>query len=253
MEESPLERTWPGAALPALDLETTGLGRYGEDSIVQAALVAVTPDGEVVGNSISTLVQPTTPMGEKAEQIHGISFERATEEGEPAADVVAAMAERIRTAHERGFPIVIHNALYDWPFFLSECERHGVPQPWGVRVIDTKLIEAGLLGRHRGTSLDACLRRYKVTGRTTDTHGAEEDAVLTRLLLAGMTRRHKWLEHTPLSNLWKRQIEWHGQLGGARGAGGVWPTGRHIEPVGRVAHQLALPMDEELAGVEDDT
>ena len=116
---------WFEDALLALDLETTGLDPI-EDRIVQAAVVLVGADGAVSDKSWDGIVDPGVPIPVGASNIHGITTERARQEGMPPVEALQIIARLVDNAADRGMPLVIFNAPFDWPFVLAEAQRHGV-------------------------------------------------------------------------------------------------------------------------------
>lgn len=230
---------WYDRPVVCLDLETTGLGKYGDDSIVQIGLVAVDPAGRRVGRELVTLVKPTTPMGAQAQRVHGISYERAMDEGRPVSDVMEEAADMLETAYGRGFPLVIHNALFDWPFMLTSFQATGVPNP-AARILDTYLL-ASVARRHSAAGLAKLVARYEV-GVQAGVHDAGHDAQLCGALLFALIEKHDWLKRESLQTYYADQVKWNQQYP-HRGTHPheLWPGGFWSE--NQVARQLEFVTD----------
>ena len=103
---------WFENTLLALDLETTGLDPI-EDRIVQAAVVLVPGDGTLSDQSWDSIVDPGVPIPVDASNIHGITTERARQEGMPPLEALRRMARFIDDPAKGGVPLVIFNAPFD--------------------------------------------------------------------------------------------------------------------------------------------
>jgi DNA polymerase-3 subunit epsilon len=216
---------WWRHPLPVLDLETTGFNRYGKDSIVQLSLVAVRPWGEVVGNGINEIVRPTTSLKDSA-RIHGITEERIEKEGREPGTVFTQAASRINRATRRGFPLVIHNALFDWPFLITAFKQHEIPVPWPVKIVDTKVLKTGLDSGYHRSGLEVALHDYGVTLRRGH-HDAEEDCRYTRVLLTHLLRHEGY--QIPLDVLQEVQTKIAGQYQHPYQKGELWPAGEYTQ------------------------
>ena len=231
--------TWYDRPVGSLDLETTGLDKYGGDSIVQLGVVAVAPSGQRTGRSLVTLCQPTTPMGTQAERVHGISYERAMDEGRPMPEVLEELTDMLEQAYEKGFPLVIHNAMFDWPFLLTEYQRHGVPAP-AARILDTYLL-ASVAKRRPAPGLARLVQTYKV-GVQDGQHDAGHDAHLAGALLFALLDKHNWLRKDELFLFYQDQIKWNQQYPHISvHPDELWPCGMWSQDI--VAQQLEFVTD----------
>ena len=77
---------WPEGEVLGLDFETTGIDRF-NDVPVSYALVSVS-EGVVV-RSWSGLIDPGRPIPADATAVHGISTERARDEGMPLQEAIS--------------------------------------------------------------------------------------------------------------------------------------------------------------------
>ena len=145
---------WFEDALLALDLETTGLDPI-EDRIVQAAVVLVGADGAVSDKSWDGIVDPGVPIPVGASNIHGITTERARQEGMPPVEALQIIARLVDNAADRGMPLVIFNAPFDWPFVLAEAQRHGV-QIGTPDIVDPLVIDRAVDRYRKGIDAPIC-------------------------------------------------------------------------------------------------
>lgn len=217
---------WWNRPVPALDTETTGLDKYGGDCVVQLALVAVAPNGKRVGDTLVRLCQPTTKMRPTAEAVHGISFERAMDEGTPMPGVLEELTDLLDQAYDRGFPLAMFNTLFDWPMLLCEYKRHGmedkVPAAYHVDVY--LVAKAAHYGRGKA-SLAGLVDRYGV-GTQAGSHDAAHDALLTGALLHAIVDKYSWLKKD-LPTLHAEQVKWSTKYP-HRGTNPdeIWPRGK---------------------------
>lgn len=230
---------WWNRPVGALDTETTGLDKYGGDCIVQLALVAVAPNGKRVGEPMIRLVQPTTVMHPSAEAIHGITHERAMDEGVPMPGVLEELRDKLEQAYDGGFPLAMFNALFDWPFILTEYKRHGMEDMVpAIHPLDVFLLAAASM-RHV-SSLAKLVQKYEV-GSQAGTHDAGHDALLTGALLFALIDRFGWLKKD-LPGYFAEQSKWSKKYP-HRGSSPdeVWPTGMWTGDY--YANQLCLAHD----------
>src|SRR6202789_3289686 len=129
---------WATGEVLAFDFETTGVDRF-SDVPVSYALVTVAA-GAVVGTS-SGLVDPGRDIPAGATAVHGISTERARNEGMPMSDAIEMITEVVVSASQRDVPIVGMKLDYDLTILDTQAYR---------------LSELGLVGRGwQGPVLDA--------------------------------------------------------------------------------------------------
>src|SRR6185436_20133274 len=100
-----------GAALVALDTETTGFSPGAGHALIEVARVNI--DGALLGSAWSSLVNPGRPIPPGSTLVHGI-----TDEMVAAAPPPAAVAATLRAACE-GRTLVFHNAAFDLPFLVA--------------------------------------------------------------------------------------------------------------------------------------
>lgn len=153
-----------------LDTETTGFEPADGDRLVEIGCVELVnrmPTGEVYHQYIN----PERDMPEGAFKVHGLSQEYLS--NKPLfADVCDGFLAFID-----GAPIVAHNAPFDMKFLNAELARAKRPQFPEEQSIDTLVI-----ARKRfpggANSLNALCRRFDVSLKGRDLHGALIDANL---------------------------------------------------------------------------
>ena len=104
------------------DTETNS---FTEDNarIVQLAWIEYTRDGTELERK-SAILQPIGfAIEQRAINIHGITNERAQQEGEPAAQVLNEFLDRLQMLAENNGVLVAHNIKYDVGRLLYECDK----------------------------------------------------------------------------------------------------------------------------------
>jgi len=103
--------------LIGFDLETTSADPW-DARIVTASLE---PEGM---RGTTWLADPGVPIPDGAAAVHGITTEYAQAHGRPGPEVVAEVAENLRSQWNTGAAIVIYNAPYDLRVLTEEMRRH---------------------------------------------------------------------------------------------------------------------------------
>lgn len=93
----------------SFDLETTSANPL-EARIVTSAIVRIDASG---ASPWEKMADPGVEIPEAAQKVHGITTEKAREEGEPHEEVLKATVERIRQGWEDGLSLIVFNAAYD--------------------------------------------------------------------------------------------------------------------------------------------
>jgi DNA polymerase-3 subunit epsilon len=202
---------WTEGEVLGLDLETTGVDRFG-DVPVSYALVSVV-EGVVV-RSWSGLIDPGREIPLDATAVHGITTERARAEGMPLADAVALVSDAVVTAGRRGVPLVGMRLDYD----LTILDLLGA-RLWGRGLAGRgwrgPVLDAAVLDRHfdavregRRTLSDLC-GHYRV--EMGNAHDAWADAVASVRVVFALADCYAPLRQADLPRLHESQIEWHRQ------------------------------------------
>lgn len=110
---------WDGRAM-ALDFETDGIEPT-EARAIQSATVLIEPGEPAVADV--WIYQPERDIPQGAIDVHGITTERAENEGVGRAMGITALAFKLGAA---GVPVICHNAPYDLTVLDREMRRLGV-------------------------------------------------------------------------------------------------------------------------------
>ncbi|MFJ2116676.1 MULTISPECIES: 3'-5' exonuclease [unclassified Streptomyces] len=199
---------WHGESLVGFDLETTGTEPL-EARIVTAAVVEVR-GGEVIRQR-SWLADPGIRIPAQASAVHGISSERAAEEGRPAAEVTGEIAALLAGYWARGVPVVAYNAAFDLTLLTAELRRHGLPalDPVGP-VIDPYTIDRAVDRYRRGKrTLEAVCGEYGVV--LDAAHEAGADALAAVRVATAIAGRHPSVAALDPAELHRRQITWYAE------------------------------------------
>ncbi len=127
-----------------LDFETTGIDRF-NDVPVSYALVSVV-EGVVV-RSWSGLIDPGREIPPDATAVHGISTERARDEGMPLPAAISLVSDAVVAASGRGVPLAGMKLDYDLTILETQARdlfgSGPVERGWCGPVLD-----AGVIDRH---------------------------------------------------------------------------------------------------------
>ena len=185
---------WHRGPLALFDLETTGVDPH-RDRVVTAAIVETTPGMERPYRSSLWLIDPGIEIPESAAAIHGITTQRAREDGACAAGAVHEIAEHLIALSRSGIPVVGHNVRFDLTMLWAELVRHGSPLAADVRwlrpVIDTMVLDKWVdpwrpkeptkrrpdPSRCGSRRLVDTARAYGIKVDESSAHGAEYDAL----------------------------------------------------------------------------
>ena len=133
---------WTAGEVLGFDLETTGIDRF-NDVPVSYALVQVV--GGVVVRSWSGLIDPGRDIPAGATEVHGISTERARDEGMPLDAAVSFLADAVVSAGRRGVPLAGMKLDYDLTMVETQavklCGRGIVQRGWSGPVLDAGVID----------------------------------------------------------------------------------------------------------------
>lgn len=149
----------------------------------------------------------------EATAIHGITTERARDEGIPAPAALEEITAALHHHLAAGHGLVIFNAPYDLTVLDTELRRHGMAtltermggavQP----VIDPLVMDRGIDPYRRGRrNLAAMCEHYGVP--FTEAHTAVGDAAACLALAREIGARSPELAQSSLPQLHKQQVEW---------------------------------------------
>lgn len=201
---------WHEGPLACFDLETTGIDPH-EARVVTAAIIET---GRGVQTRVSEwLLDPGVEIPEAASRIHGITTERAREDGMDAASGVHEIAEHLITLSRSGIPIVGMNVVYDLTLLHAELLRHGNPMAADLRII-APVVDILVLDKHvdrfrkgKRTLVDLA-RHYGVALSDTDAHGAAADAMAAGRIAWRIAAQHTEIHSMSLDALHMMQVQW---------------------------------------------
>ncbi|TQN33182.1 DNA polymerase-3 subunit epsilon [Haloactinospora alba] len=198
---------WHGGELAGFDCETSARDPR-TAFLVSAALV------DTSGATRTWLVHPgEREIPEEAIAVHGITNERARDEGVPAPQALSEIAD-ILTDHLRaGRGLAIFNAPYDLRVLDGELRRCGI-QPLESRltrapspIVDPLVIDRGIDPYRSGPrNLGAMCDHYGVG--LVDAHTADGDAAACLSLAREIGARYPDLAGLELAELHERQVAW---------------------------------------------
>ncbi|MEU1853646.1 exonuclease domain-containing protein [Streptomyces sp. NPDC019990] len=203
---------WTRRPLIGIDFETTGLN-VEEDRIVSGSVVrwgGGLPTWPLTW--LSNLDGAEIPP--EATRIHGITTEQAHAEGNPAAWVVAQIAEVLAAYAAKSWPIVVMNAPFDLTILERECARYGVQSVWDSTpvVLDPWVLDKRLDRYRKGKRrlVDLCHHyRVKMEGAA---HSSEVDAKAACGLTWKIGQRYPKIAHTDIGDLHEMQAQWAREL-----------------------------------------
>lgn len=194
----------------AFDLETTGVDPH-TGRIVSAALVPFVSGEE--GPARTWLVDPGVEIPEAAQRVHGISTERAREEGQPTAVALPQIVDAVCALADTGTTLVGHNIVYDLTVLATEAVRAGLlPSPESLLerippVLDTLVVDRKVDTYRRGPrTLGALAQHYGVSLH--DAHDALADARAAGLIALALARSSPALAGTSAVDLHDQQTVW---------------------------------------------
>lgn len=194
----------------SFDEETTGIN-VRADRIVSASLRHVDPAAKST-SVVEWLADPGVEIPKRASDVHGITTEQARDEGRPAIEVVAEIAEALKEVFASGKALVIYNAPYDLTLLGCELLRHfddssfEVPEcvvdPLAIDYRLHKFIKAG------GRKLMNACARYGVTLSEKDAHTSAGDTLAAARLAWTQASTSRLIGGVALDELHRRQRGW---------------------------------------------
>lgn len=207
------ERTHMSNALPlwaeklaVFDTETTGI-ETSSARVVSSTIALLGATGEVL-ERYDWLIDPGVEIPEQAARVHGITTEIARESGVTAAVGIAQIIAELSSMLERGFPLVVYNAPYDFTLLRAEAMRHGVAWLRELSpVIDPLIIDRQCDRYRKGKrTLEAVAAHYGVKLDTA--HDAGEDAIAAGRVAQALAQRYAHALPDEVLALHEAQITW---------------------------------------------
>jgi DNA polymerase III subunit epsilon len=200
---------WATGEVLGLDFETTGIDRF-NDVPVSYALVSVVHG--VVERSWSGVIDPGREIPVEATAVHGITTERARDEGMPLREAVTLVSDAVVAASRRGVPLAGMKLDYDLTILEMQARAAGVQgiieRGWQGPVLDAVVIDRHFDPDREGrrTLVDLCAHYGIELGRA---HDASADAIASIEVLFALAVRHDELWRYELAHLHADQMGWH--------------------------------------------
>ena len=202
---------WTSLPIIGFDTETTGV-RPLEDRLVTCSVIRATAEGI---ERRYWLTDPGVEIPAQAANVHGISTQKAREEGRPIGEVLEEIASVLAEHMGQGHPVVAFNASYDLTLLESELARHGLPtleDRLGGKlapVVDPYLLDKSVDRYRKGKRrLEDLCRHYGVSDED-DFHNAEADVIATLRLLGALVRKYPELADKSLEEIQSMEAASH--------------------------------------------
>lgn len=202
---------WWDDTLIAFDTETTGVDP--ETARIVTASVAII-EREGGGSTVAThewLIDPGIEIPAEATAVHGITTERAREEGTSPASALNDIQAILDDARDAGLPVIVYNAPYDLTLLDREIRRHWgdaeAPRPGAV--VNPLVLDKALDRYRKGKrTLSAVSAHYKVPISDADAHGSTADALCAARVAWKIARLYPQACED-LDALQARQVAWY--------------------------------------------
>lgn len=201
---------WHTGALCAFDTETTGTDTT-TDRIVTAAFIRIQPGAEPAART--WLINPGVDIPAEATAVHGITSQRARDEGMDPRTALGEIIHELECALTLGVPLIAYNAPFDLTILDRECRRHGITAAVGdaLREHSATVIDPLVLDKHvdryrRGSRklADVCVH-YGT--RIDGAHDASHDALAAARVAWQIASRNPEIAAMDLAELHQLQIK----------------------------------------------
>jgi len=234
---------WFTGEVLGFDFETTGIDRFND---VPVSYALVTVEGGEPTLEAAGLVDPGREIPAGATKVHGITTERARDEGIPLKEAIELVAESLSSASARDVPVVGMKLDYDLTILDTQMRRFGgrglIERGWSGPVLDAVVLDRHFDRFRKGSrTLGALCDTYGVD--IGNAHDASADALASIRVLLALAMRYKPLREAALHDLHTSQINWHREWAESyddwRSGKGmapvdprdyVWPVAPHILP-----------------------
>lgn len=200
---------WSQNLFPSLDFETTGTDPLEARVVTVSALVQSPRDG--IKFKYEAIVNPGVEIPKEASDVHGVTTERAQAEGIEPVEMLKNLLEFFERIQKHGLPLVIYNAMYDFPLAFAEFDRHGVeydPAFKKIPILDPLVIDRtmdryrkgkrklGLVAAHYGVTLD-------------DAHEAGADSLAAAQVMRAIVEKYPNLKKQSIEQMQEFQRQWN--------------------------------------------
>jgi DNA polymerase-3 subunit epsilon len=194
---------WHEGPLVAFDCESTGIDT--ETARIVTACVALIQPGQPV-EPMTWLLDPGIDIPQGATDVHGITTERARNEGQPAAEGVGEIADQLASFWALGLPVVGFNLAYDCTLLDRELRRHGRPPLEPGHCVDAFVLDKHVSYRRGSRKLVAQCAFYGV--RIDGAHDATADALAAARVAWRIAQRYPTVAEKTLAELHAAQVQW---------------------------------------------
>ena len=202
---------WHLGVMCAFDVESTGPDPE-TALIVSACVVHVDGAGAMPPEAETWLIDPGCEIPPEATAVHGITTERAREQGEMPGPAVNDIGGAVMRAVWSGVPVVAYNAPYDFTVLDRETRRHDL-EPFGDAfskahgtVIDPYVLDKHLDPYRKGSrSLGSACEHYGV--RIDGAHDAAHDAIAAARVAWKIAARYPRIAAMSLEELHDLQVK----------------------------------------------
>jgi DNA polymerase-3 subunit epsilon len=200
---------WHTGMLCAFDTESTS-AQPESARLVTACVSRVDGSGKAKPVTRTWLADPGVEIPAEAARIHGITTERARNEGASPVIVLAEIAEELLRAAAEGIPVVAFNVPFDFTLTDRETRRHGL-EPFGPQVeeangycVDPHVLDKHLSYRKGKRTLGATAEHYGV--KAGQAHDAAGDAITAARVAWAIARQYPKIAEMPLDALFALQV-----------------------------------------------
>lgn len=195
--------TWHEGPMVAFDLESSGVDT--ETARIVSACVALIQPGQPV-EPMTWLLDPGIDIPDAAAAVHGITTERCRNEGQPAHEGVAEIADQLASFWALGLPVVGFNLVYDLTLLDRELRRHGRPPLQPGHVIDAFVLDKHVSYRRGSRKLVDQCQHYGV--RIDGAHDATADALAAARVAWKIGHQYPTVRGLSLDELHEAQTRW---------------------------------------------
>lgn len=199
---------WHEGLMCAYDTESTDSNPC-TARIVTACVSWVDGSGQSKPVTRTWLADPGVEISPGAAKIHGISTERARNEGASPVTVLAEITEELLSAAAKGIPVVAFNIPFDFTLTDRETRRHGLEPFWpefkaaNGYAIDPHVLDKHLSYRKGKRTLGLTAEHYGVKAGTA--HDAAGDAITAARVAWAIAKKYPKIAGTPLGDLMEYQ------------------------------------------------
>ncbi len=199
---------WNTRTLVGFDTETTGIDPT-RDRLVTASIVILEKDNLT---KHYWLANPEVEIPEAAQRVHGISNEKARNEGRSIKEVLTEISDLLFQHLSQENIVVAYNATYDLTLLENELKRHELPtltERLGeiAPIIDPYMLDKVVDRYRKGKrTLESVAKHYNVWDNDAF-HNAEADVLATLRVLQAIWEKYPQILNDDVKTLMQKQYE----------------------------------------------